>query len=216
MTSNLSTSLRPLSRMACLAASVIAVSFASMPASAAVLSYQAVLSGAAESPSNPSPGTGLAAVTLDDVTAQMTVDVVFSGLTGTTTASHIHCCTAVPGVGNIGVATEVPTFVGFPLGVTSGLYSEIFDLTLPASFNPAFLASNGGSVSIALAALLAGLNSGSAYLNIHTTEYPGGEIRGFLALQTSDTDVPLPAGFWLLATAAGGLGVMSRKKRKAA
>ena len=28
---------------------------------------------------------------------------------------------------------------------------------------------------------LAGLEAGQAYLNIHTTRFPGGEIRGFLA-----------------------------------
>jgi hypothetical protein len=40
---------------------------------------------------------------------------------------------------------------------------------------------NGGTTAGAEAALLAGLEAGQAYLNIHTTMFPGGEIRGFLA-----------------------------------
>jgi hypothetical protein len=34
----------------------------------------------------------------------MRVPVTFADLVGTTTASHIHCCTATPGSGNVGVA----------------------------------------------------------------------------------------------------------------
>ena len=59
-----------------------------------------------------------------------------------TTASHIHCCVAPPG--NAGVATTTPTFPGFPLGVTAGTYSQTFDMTAAASYNPAFVTANGG------------------------------------------------------------------------
>ena len=68
---------------------------------------------------------------------------------------------------------------GFPLGVTAGTYTRTFDMTDPASYNPAFVTANGGTTG-AEAALLAGLQAGQAYLNIHTTMFPGGEIRGFL------------------------------------
>jgi hypothetical protein len=54
-------------------------------------------------------------------------------------------------------------------------------MTSAASYNPAFVTANGGTTAGAEAALLAGLEAGQAYLNIHTTMFPGGEIRGFLA-----------------------------------
>jgi len=143
--------------------------------------YTASLSGAKESPPNSSPGTGSAVVTIDGGAMTMSVHVTFSGLMAPTTASHIHAPTAVPGTGTVGVATTLPTFTGFPLGVTSGTYDHIFDMTLASSYNPAYMAANGGTPSSAFAALQAALANGKAYLNIHTTAVPSGEIRGFLA-----------------------------------
>jgi hypothetical protein len=156
------------------------------PSHATTITYTANLTGPGESPPNTSPGTGFARVTTDDVLNTLFVDVSFSGLTTGTTASHIHCCTAVPGTGTAGVATTVPTFAGFPLGVTSGTYTNTLDLTLSSSYNPAFVTASGGTVAGAEAALLAGLVAGEAYLNIHTSMFPNGEIRGFL------TPVPGP------------------------
>lgn len=105
---------------------------------------------------------------------------MFSGLTGNTTASHIHAATASPGAGTAGVATQTPTFSGFPLGVTSGTYFNTLDLTLASSFNPTFVTANGGIVANAEAALVAAMFAGESYLNIHSTVFAGGEIRGFL------------------------------------
>ena len=102
-------------------------------------------------------GSGSATVTIDTVSITMRVQADFSGLSGTTAAAHVHCCTASPGVGNVGVATELPTFTGFPLGVTSGSYDFTYDMTQAANFNPSFITANGGSTSAALAALIAGL-----------------------------------------------------------
>jgi CHRD domain len=143
-----------------------------------VFIFTAALNGSNQSPPVASPGTGTATVTWNTITNEMTVNVTFSGLTTPTIAAHIHCCVTPPG--NAGVATTVPTFPGFPLGVTAGTYSRTFDMTDPASYNPAFVTANGGTATSAEAALLAGLQAGQAYLNIHTTNFPGGEIRGFL------------------------------------
>src|SRR4051812_42063914 len=74
--------------------------------------YTAELSGPAEFPPNASPGTGTAMVIFDEAAHTMEVRASFAGLLGTTTASHIHAATALPGVGTAAVATTIPTFSG--------------------------------------------------------------------------------------------------------
>ena len=98
-----------------LAAALCAVAFTS--AQAAFVRFQAVLSGLAENPPNASPGIGFANVDIDAANNSMTIHAEFSGLLGTTTAAHIHCCIASPG--NVGPATQTPSFIGFPLGLLS-------------------------------------------------------------------------------------------------
>jgi hypothetical protein len=132
------------------------------------------------------------------------VSDTFSGLTSGTTASHIHCCTVVPGVSTAGVATQVPTFSGFPLGVTSGSYSMLFDMTQASTWNPAFVTASGGTPAGAEAALVAGALAGRAYLNIHTTNFGGGEIRGFLVA------TPEPGTMALAIAALAGIFLVSR------
>ncbi len=177
------------------------------PAFGATTTYTGSLSGSAENPPNVSPGTGSASATYDSIAHTLAVNVAFSGLVGNTTASHIHCCAVAPA--NAGVATQTPTFTGFPLGVTSGTYNHTFDLTLASSFNPAFVTANGGTAATAETALATGLANGQAYLNIHTAQYPGGEIRSFLA-PVPVAPVPTLSGlglglFGLLVAGAGVL-----------
>ena len=160
-------------------------------AHATIFVYQAILDGLSESPPNASPGTGFATVDYDNVAHTLYVDVTFSGLLGTTTASHIHAATALPGTGTAGVATTTPYFSGFPLGVTSGTYINTLDLTLASSYNPAYITANGGTTAGAELALTSAIAAGEAYLNIHTTVVPGGEIRGFLVAVPEPTSVSL-------------------------
>jgi len=190
-----------------LAALAIAAAAATVPAAAHEVEYQAILSGPNESPPNGSPGTGFADVLFDLDLETMRVQVNFSGLVGTTSASHIHCCTAAAGTGTAGVATVTPTFVDFPLGVTSGTYDRTYDLTLASSYNSAFITANGGTVSGAMNALLFGLADGKGYLNIHTSAFPGGEIRGFLA------PVPEPETYALMLGGLAVLGWAARRRR---
>jgi len=191
----------------CIVASMLALS--APLASASVISYSTTLSGAAEAPANASPGTGTATLLIDTLANTMTLDVIFSGLIGTTTAAHIHCCTALPAAGTAGVATQTPTFQGFPLGVQAGVYHHVFDLTDPASWNPVFITNNGGTPAGAEAVLLSGLDASQAYLNIHTSAIGAGEIRGFLV-----RSVPEPEGLVLLALGLGGMGLtVARRKR---
>jgi hypothetical protein len=181
-------------------------------ASAAVVIYDALLTGASESPPNASPATSSAEVQIDQAAYTMNVHVMFSGLLTQTTAAHIHCCTAVPGTGNEIVATQVPSFAGFPLGVTSGNYDYTFDMTLASSYNPFYVTANGGTTASAFAALVAGLNAGGAYLNIHTSGQPGGEIRGFLIAAA----VPEPSTWAMLILGFAGVGFMTYRRKRLA
>jgi hypothetical protein len=178
------------------------------PAAAAITIYNAQLSGTNEVPPNASPGTGFVIVTIDDdgVFPTMRVQATFADLIAGTVASHIHCCDA-PGV-NAPVATTVPSFFGFPFGVTSGTYDNTFDMTLATSYNPTFIAAHGGTTESAFADLLAGLNAGEAYFNIHTSQFAGGEIRGQLAA------VPEPSTWMLMIGGFGLLGVALRWRRR--
>jgi hypothetical protein len=169
--------------------------------------FDANLDGPSESPPNASPGTGFAQVTFDNVANLMTVNVTFSGLTGTTTASHIHAATLAPGTGTAGVATTIPYFAGFPIGVTAGTYNNTLDMTQSSSYNPSYITANGGTTASAEAALLSAMLADEAYLNIHTTTFGGGEIRGFLIL------VPEPGVVSLLALGMAIPAIMGLRNR---
>jgi len=155
-------------------------------ANAADLFYVANLDAAQEAFHNDDPpgapdrsGSGIANFTLTD-TGTFSYTISYSGLSGNSSLAHIHG-PAAPGV-DAGVL--------FPLqGGTFGAPQ--------GSFN--------GSVNLNQSQIDQ-LNSGLWYVNIHSTTFGVGEIRGQIAA------VPEPGTIALVA-AAGGLMLALRRKR---
>lgn len=122
-------------------------------------SFVARMTGAQETPANNAKATGTATFTLDGTKLEYSISV--RDLSGPPTMAHIH-------VGAGGVAgPPVYTFTLKGGAGTSGTISSgSVDLTKTAS---------AGVSGDSLKALL---NNGNAYVNVHTKNFPGGEIRG--------------------------------------
>jgi len=149
---------------------------------AATISLFASLDGSQEVPPNASPGIGTGMMTYDDVANQLNWNITFSGLLAGATASHFHG-PAAPGV-NAGV--QVPISLGAFAGATSGTLIGMAMLTETQETQ---------------------LLSDLWYINIHTSTFPGGEIRGQVQV------VPLPAAAWLFGSGLLGLVALARRRK---
>ncbi len=134
---------------------VIAIAVFIMAFTVKAETFTANITGAQEVPANSSTATAYGRVFVNESAGTLTYTVVFSGLTSNQVASHIHA----PGV--VGVNGPVIINLG-AVGGTSGT------ITGSATITPA---------QIAL------MRSQQTYINIHTTNFPGGEIRGQLAVK---------------------------------
>jgi hypothetical protein len=111
--------------------------------------YNMNLNSAAEVPPNASTATGAVRVTLDQATGGILVDGTFTGLTSMVTAAHIHGPAAAGANADIIIPLDVT-------GTTSGTVAGT------ATMNQAQMDMMLG---------------GMTYVNIHSTNYPMGEIR---------------------------------------
>jgi CHRD domain/Secretion system C-terminal sorting domain/Calx-beta domain len=117
-----------------------------------VYNVYTTINAANEVPTNNSTATGIAYGTFNTLTNQLSLTVTFTGLSNNATAGHIH------GAAPVGMNAGV--LVGFTVpSTTSGSFS----------YNQALNATNA-----------AHLLAGNTYINIHSGNFPNGEIRGQL------------------------------------
>jgi hypothetical protein len=150
-------------------------------------------------------GTGSLFLQYDEHGHTLFVDVEWSGLSSGTTVAQIHCCTSAPSTGTADIAlgaSSPPGLPGWPDRLTAGTYEKVIDLDDPEMYADAFLAMSGGTAAGAEQRLIENLISGNAYFSIHTSAFPSGEIRAFIA--------PEPA---TLAVLALGLCALSWTRR---
>lgn len=123
--------------------------------------FEAYLTGAQEVPAAATTGTGYGRVFVNTTTMTYTFTVVFNGMTSAQTLSHIHAPAAI--------GATAPVIINFgTVGGTSGTIS--------------------GSGSIT-AGQLAQIRSHQGYINVHSVNFPNGELRGQLGItRVSDYD----------------------------
>jgi len=167
------------------AAVVVAVAVASSTSAQAQTSFISFLNGAQEAPTpRVTPAFGNGTVLLNAARTQITINLSFQGLLAPITVAHIHN-------GAFGVSGPVIIDI-------RSLMTLSPDLTAGSIVN-ATLNVTSDQASILLA--------GNGYFNLHTSVFPGGEIRGQINV------VPEPSTYLLLATGLGGLMLVARRRR---
>jgi hypothetical protein len=161
--------------------------------------YKGTLSGDQETIPNASTATGFGTASLSDDMNTLTVELSWEGLSAPAAAGHIHCCAFLGANGPVAIDLA-------PVAAVTGSTSGVFDLLDIASYGGGFLAATGGTAMSARAALLAGLDSGQAYFNLHNVNFSAGEIRGQIAA------VPEPASWALMIAGFGLVGAAVRRR----
>ena len=158
---------------------VLATGATLMPAGAASAQtsvvMRATLTGGEETPNLVLSGAvATAEVALDPTSQEIAVRLRVFNLPNGSTASHIH-------VGPRAVGG--PVVIDFPIG--TGRTGD-FTLNFRVHDGPAFHARPEIGINTFADALQA-IAGGNAYVNIHTSAFPGGEIRGQLSVADPNT-----------------------------
>ena len=137
--------------------------------------FRTKLTGFQQVPSILTEGHGNFTATLSSDGTSLSFTLSYTGLTTSATASHIHF--AQPGVNGAifvflcgGSKPACPSGAGTLTGTVTGTITAADVLAVPSQ------GVTGGSFSD----LLRILQSGDAYVNVHTPDFPAGEIRGQL------------------------------------
>lgn len=129
---------------------------------------KATLSGFAETPAISTAGTGKLRLTLDETGTTATYTLTFSGLEGgAVTGAHLHL--GQPGVAGGVIVNLCPVTCTSPV---TGTINASNVVALPAQ---------GIAGPADWAEVLKAIRAGKVYVNVHTTGYPTGEIRGQLS-----------------------------------
>lgn len=173
-------------------AAVLAALAVAGAAQAQTVILTAVVNGAQEVPAVTTPASGTATLTIDVATRAFSLDLAFGTLTAPVTVAHIHRAPA---------GVNGPVIIGLD-GIPLSGGRPSWNLIAPGitSFNSA------GPVNAPFlfpATELANLLAGNTYINIHSSAFPGGEIRGQL--------IPTPGAAALLGLA----GAAAFRRRRA-
>ncbi len=166
----------------------------------AATTFTTTLLGSNEVPPVVTSGFGTGQLILADDMNSFDVLIEFSDLTANAVAGHVHCCSSADMNSAVAIGFTVPN-------ATSGTISGSYDLTLASTYNPSFFTASGGTVEGARSAFLTGLDGGLAYFNVHSAQFPSGEIRGQLSA------IPEPATWGMLLLGFGAIGAGIRRTR---
>ena len=136
------------------------------------LRFRAELSGAQETPTVATDGTGEVEVEFDDAFTKVNVRLTVSNTVGAVVAAHFHC--ARPGAnGPVAFGLFSPGPLAFDGEKAEGVLTN-------ADFTGAPCMATIGRPVSNIAALAFAMRDGLIYTNVHTTFALGGELRGQL------------------------------------
>jgi hypothetical protein len=155
-----------------------AASILPLPRAALAETVHVQLTGYEEVPALSSAASGRFRAFIDDDAGTIRYELSYSGLTGDVAMAHIHF--GQPGV-NAGISVWLCQTAGFvdpsslaPACVQSGTVSGL--LTQANVVGPAAQ----GIAPAEFAEIVAAMRAGVAYVNVHSSTFLGGEIRGQL------------------------------------
>jgi hypothetical protein len=120
--------------------------------------FVVTMTGLNERPNPVSPsGNGTATFTIDDAETTISYSISVASMTSTITASHIH-------LGNANVSG------GIIIPLTTPINGQTVTGTITAA--------STFSLGLSLPSLIGLMRTGDVYVNVHTSNNTGGEIRG--------------------------------------